>query len=115
MITEAPAHPQESQRLASLRALDLLDTPLDVRFERITRMVRSFMGVPIAIFNLIDEDRQHYKSVQGLDAIDAPKPPAFCTHALLENPMLLVPDALFMLRMGCPLARYVRLILVRGK
>lgn len=92
-MIEAPLYPNEEQRLNSLRALGLLDTPLDVRFERITRMVKIVMGVPIAIFNLIDSDRQYYKSVQGLDAIEAPKPPAFCTHAILEERMLYVPDA----------------------
>jgi diguanylate cyclase (GGDEF)-like protein len=71
----------------------LLDTPIEERFERITRMVCRLMDVPIAIFNLIDEDRQHYKSVQGLCATNAPLGPAFCTHALLEEDMLLVPDA----------------------
>lgn len=92
-MIEAPAHPEEEKRLASLRALDLLDTPIDVRFERITRLVRRVLGVPIAIFNLIDADRQHYKSAQGISAVDAPKPPAFCTHAILDPHMLHVPDA----------------------
>ena len=93
MIVEASLYPQEERRVATLRSLNLLDTPLDVRFERVTRLVRSMMDVPIAIFNLIDENRQHYKSVQGLNAVDAPKPLAFCTHALLEEQMLHVPDA----------------------
>lgn len=92
-MIEAPPHPEEEKRVASLRALDLLDTPIDIRFERITRLARHVLSVPIAIFNLIDADRQHYKSVQGLDAVDAPKPPAFCTHTILEPQMMLVPDA----------------------
>lgn len=89
----APLHPQEDKRLATLYSLGLLDTPIERRFERITRMAKQLMNVPITIFNLIDEDRQHYKSVQGLSVIDAPRPPAFCTHAILEEDMLLVPDA----------------------
>ena len=92
-MIEASPYPQEEKRLASLQALNLLDMPIEERFERITRMVCKFLDVPIAIFNLVDRDRQHYKSVRGINAIDAPKPAAFCTHALLEDHMLLVPDA----------------------
>jgi diguanylate cyclase (GGDEF)-like protein len=92
-MIEAKPHPQEQQRLEAVKALNLLDTPLEERFERITRMVCRLLDMPIAIFNLIDTDRQHYKSVQGLNATNAPLGPAFCTHAILEEDMLLVPDA----------------------
>ena len=92
-MMKAPQHPQEPQRLQALRDMQLLDTPLQKRFERITRMIQRTMNVPISVFNLIDEDRQHYKSVQGLNVTDAPLDPAFCTHAILEDDMLLVPDA----------------------
>lgn len=56
-------------------------------------MVCRLMNVPISIFNLIDDHRQHYKSVQGLNTTDAAKDAAFCTHALNEDIMLLVPNA----------------------
>ena len=92
-MIEAPPFPHEQQRLASLKLLQLLDTPIEERFERITRMVCRLLDVPIAIFNLIDEDRQYYKSVRGLAANEASLQGAFCTHALLEDEMLLVPDA----------------------
>lgn len=92
-MIEAQPYPQEEKRLASLRRLNLLDMPIEERFERITRMVCNFLDVPVAIFNLLDHDRQHYKSVQGLDVIDAPLPPAFCKHAILEEKIMIVPDA----------------------
>ncbi len=56
-------------------------------------MVCRLLEVPIALFNLIDEDRQHYKSAQGVPNTNAPLAAAFCTHALAENDMLLVPNA----------------------
>ena len=93
-MQDAQPYPDEQRRLQSLKATRLLDTPIDERFERITRMVCKLMGVPIAIFNLIDEHRQHYKSVQGLNVTDAALPGAFCPHAFHEkSQMLLVPDA----------------------
>lgn len=88
-----PSHfPQEEQRVNSLHSLHLLDGPVEERFERITRMVCRVLDVPIAIFNLIDRERQHYKSVQGLAVTDAPLKAAFCTHTILEEDMLLVED-----------------------
>lgn len=91
-MIEPKAFPQEEQRIKSLHSLNLLDNPVEERFERITRMVCRVLDVPIAIFNLIDHNRQHYKSVQGLSVIDATLKAAFCTHTILENEMLLVED-----------------------
>jgi hypothetical protein len=90
-MIEAKPYPEEVKRLESLRALKILDTPIEERFERLTRMVCRALDVPIALFNLIDENRQHYKSVQGLTNTDASLDAAFCTHAIHED-MLLVPD-----------------------
>lgn len=92
-MIEAKPYSKEKERLAALRSLHLLDTPIEERFERITRMVCRLLEVPIAIFNLIDTDRQHYKSVRGLGNTDAALNGAFCTHTLNEDDMLLVPDA----------------------
>ncbi|MDB5491183.1 MAG: hypothetical protein JWO78_1032 [Micavibrio sp.] len=92
-MIEARPYAREKERLASLKALRLLDMPIEERFERVTRMVCKFLDVPIALFNLIDDNRQHFKSVRGLNNTDAPLEAAFCTHALHEDEMLLVPDA----------------------
>ncbi len=92
-MLEAPPYPHEDQRLATLRSLNVLDTPIQERFERITRMAGRLLEVPIVHFNLLDEHRQHLKSVQGQNKVDAPKEGAFCCHAIHENKMLLLPDA----------------------
>ena len=93
VMIEAPPFPNEQQRIASLKLLQLLDTPIEERFERITRMVCRLLDVPIAIFNLIDDQRQYYKSVRGLPNTEASLEGAFCTHALHEEQMMLVPNA----------------------
>lgn len=91
-MIEAKPYPEEDKRVKALHNLGLLDTPIDGRFEKITKMVCRLLDVPIALFNLIDADRQHYKSTVGLTAVNAPKKAAFCTHALHEEEMLLVPN-----------------------
>ncbi len=92
-MTEATPFEKKEERLATLAATALLDTPIEERFERMTRMVCRVMDVPIAVFNLIDENRQFYKSIQGASATSATLEGAFCTHTLNEPDMLLVPDA----------------------
>lgn len=92
-MIEAKPYPEEEKRLAAVRSLHLLDSPIEERFERITRMVCRLLDVPISIFNLLDDKRQFYKSVQGLNATNAPLEGAFCTHALHEEEIMLVPDA----------------------
>ena len=92
MKNELPKN--EGKRLAALKRLNLLDTPLEERFERISRMVCRSLKVPIAAISLIDETRQWYKSIQGISATQSPRDGNFCAHAILKDEILLVPDAL---------------------
>jgi diguanylate cyclase (GGDEF)-like protein len=89
----APMHPQEAARLAQLRALGLLDTEPDEAFDRITRLARTLCSTPIALVSLVDEDRQWFKSRQGLDAPATGRDEAFCAHAILDDAPMVVEDA----------------------
>ncbi len=92
-MIEAPIPENEQQRLAALRKLHLLDTPMEERFERIIRLARMALGVPISAFSLVDETRQWFKSVQGMDVRQTSRGVSFCGHAILGDEMLVVPDA----------------------
>ena len=85
--------PDELRRLATLRALGLLDTPAEERFDRITRLAQRLFGVPIALVSLIDEDRQWFKSRQGLAVAETPREVAFCGHAIEGEGVMQVRDA----------------------
>jgi phosphoribosyl 1,2-cyclic phosphodiesterase/DNA-binding response OmpR family regulator len=89
----APAPPDETARLETLRALGLLDTAPDARFDRITTLAAEAFQVPIALVSLVDENRQWFKSCVGLDASETSREVAFCAHAILERDLLVVPDA----------------------
>ncbi len=93
VMRNADPYPHEQKRLESLRRIRLLDTPVEERFERLTRMVCRLLDVPISLFNLIDDKQQFYKSVQGLNNTYAALDGAFCPHAFHETDMLLVPNA----------------------
>jgi len=90
----APAQPaNESQRVATLRSLQILDTPPEERFDRLTRMARHLFDVPIALISLIDSNRQWFKSCAGLGVSETPREVSFCGHAILNDQMLMIPDA----------------------
>lgn len=93
-MREFPLPRNEGKRLATLRSLNILDTPPELRFDRITRLAQHLFDVPIALISLIDENRQWFKSRQGLEACERPRDISFCTHALLEDDIFIIPDAL---------------------
>lgn len=83
----------EKHRLKTLHKLDLLDTPIEHGFEKITRLAQKMFSVPISAITLIDRDRQWFKSAQGLDKRETPRSESFCTHAILSDDITVVPDA----------------------
>ncbi len=91
--TPAPMSPDEPLRLAALHALGLVDTPAEERFDRVTRLVRNVLGVPISAVSLVGADRQFFKSIQGLNVRETPRDVAFCAHTILNRGPLVVNDA----------------------
>lgn len=83
----------EARRRAALCSLDLLDTPPDERFDRVTRIAQRLFDVPIALVSLVDAERQWFKSRRGLDATETPRAISFCGHAILGDGVFEVPDA----------------------
>jgi phosphoribosyl 1,2-cyclic phosphodiesterase/CheY-like chemotaxis protein len=83
----------EGARLAALKKLEILDTDPEERFDRIARIASESFDVPIALVSLVDHDRQWFKSCVGLSTKETPRDMAFCAHAILENQLLIVPDA----------------------
>jgi diguanylate cyclase (GGDEF)-like protein len=92
-IPSIPAN--EETRLASLRSLSILDTPPEERFDRLTRLASRIFNVPIALVSLVDSERQWFKSNQGLGRVtEGPRTESFCAHAILNDELLEVTDAL---------------------
>lgn len=90
----APEFPvDEAARLLALQRTNLLDTPAEKRFDRITRLAASVFKVPICLISLVDSDRQWFKSKVGLDACETGRDISFCGHAILHEDILIVSDA----------------------
>lgn len=93
-MMRAPIPDDEQPRLQALRALDILDTAPDERFERLTRIARRLFGVHAALVSLVDTDRQWFKSAQGIELQELPRDISFCGHAILSDELLMVEDTL---------------------
>lgn len=84
----------EELRLASLRALAVLDSGAEPLFDALTRTAAAVTGRPIALISLVDADRQWFKSNTGLPGVEeTPRSSAFCAHAILGTALLEVADA----------------------
>ena len=86
----------EKQRLEKLRALKLLDSAPEERFDRLTRMAKRMFGVDISVLSLIDDGRQWFKSKSTeMDIPDeTSREVSFCGHAILGNDVFVIKDAL---------------------
>ena len=92
-MTPAPLPADEDERLSALRALLLLDTPPEERFDRLARFVAEQLDVPIALLTLVDGQRQWFKARVGIDATETPRDISFCGHAIMKNDLFIVEDA----------------------
>ncbi|MEM8916833.1 MAG: PAS domain-containing protein, partial [Pseudomonadota bacterium] len=94
MTTKVVQDDQEPARLAALRELDILDTPEERRFDEITALAARVFRVPISLVSLVDETRQWFKSNLGLTARETSREVSFCAHAIADDGVLVVEDAL---------------------
>ncbi|WP_417707555.1 ATP-binding protein [Pseudomonas sp.] len=93
-MSQAPIPSNEQERLAALRALELLDSPAEAMFDHITALAAEICGTPIALISLIDAQRQWFKSRVGLDVEQTARELAFCAHAVAADAPLEVDNAL---------------------
>ena len=90
----APKPPDETARLQLLLESEILDTAPEYAFDEVVKLVSQVCDVPIALVCLVDDTRQWFKAVVGLDIRETSRDWAFCAHAILEpGTTLVVPDA----------------------
>jgi hypothetical protein len=90
---DRPPQTAESLRLAELARYDILDTPAEERFDRITELAAMLFDTPIAAVTLVDQDRQWFKAHTGLSVQQTPREDSFCSQAMEHDGVFVVPDA----------------------
>lgn len=91
----------EAERLAALHRYQILDTPPEAAFDRITALAARLFNVPIALVSLVDESRAWFKSSFGFDASEVPRDDTICSIALLYDDVFVVPDTRLDERLIC--------------
>ncbi|XHX79794.1 MAG: GAF domain-containing protein [Stenomitos frigidus ULC029] len=88
----SPSPANEAGRLAALRRYNILDTPPEAAFDRITALAARLFNMPIALVSLIDQSRGWFKSAYGFDVQEVQRDATICSLALLSNQVLVIPD-----------------------
>lgn len=84
----------EARRLAAVRRYNVLDTPPDGAFDRITALAAQLFDVPIALVTIVDHDRIWFKSKFGLAGVDQiGRDPGLCASAILQDEPYIVEEA----------------------
>jgi two-component sensor histidine kinase len=83
----------EQHRLAEVRRYEILDTPPDGAFDRITALLARLLAVPVAIVSIVDHDRLWFKSRHGLDVEEIPREPGLCASCIMQDGPWVVSDA----------------------
>jgi adenylate cyclase len=89
-----PTPVNEPQRLAALRAFDILDTAPEIAYDEIVELAAQICACPVAYISFIDDDRRWLKAKYGLspDVIEAPREAAVCSTTICGIDVLVVPD-----------------------
>ena len=91
MITMRSSNEQE--RVSELDSYAILDTPAEPSFDELTSLAAYICATPISLVSLVDKDRMWFKSKVGLAVSEIPRIDGFCSSAICDEVMLVVPDA----------------------
>jgi GAF domain-containing protein len=85
--------PDEDLRIEAVQRYEILDTPRDGAFDRVTRLAAQIFDVPISTVTIVDSDRIWFKSAVGLEADQIDREPGLCASAILSDEAWIVEDA----------------------
>lgn len=90
----APLHENERERLQALKSYDILDSLPEADYDDIAKLASEICQTNVSLISFIDDKRQWFKSIHGLEIKETPRDFAFCTHGILNpNEILIVPDS----------------------
>jgi PAS domain S-box-containing protein len=91
----------EPERLAALYRYQVLDTPPEAAFDRLTALAARLFKMPTVLISLVDESRAWFKSSIGFSATEVLRDATICSFAVLTDVPLIVPDTRIDDRFAC--------------
>lgn len=92
MVVPMPTN--EAGRLAALQKYAILDSEPEQGFDDLTLLASYICRTPIALISLVDENRQWFKSKIGVSVSETSRDIAFCSTAILQTDVFVIPDTL---------------------
>ena len=83
----------EQLRLAALHRYGVLDTLAEPQFDRLVELAARVFDLPMALISFVAEDRQWFKANQGLAISETPRCESFCSVAIAQDGVMVIPDA----------------------
>lgn len=87
-----PGSHDEAERLRAVAAYEAACSALDPDFDRFAAVAADLLGLPIGLVNLVGDEQATVKGRYGLDVGSVPRDIAFCTHTILSDAVLVIPD-----------------------
>ncbi|MFB9993598.1 diguanylate cyclase [Deinococcus oregonensis] len=87
-----PIPASESERLRALARQQIMDTPPEAGFDRITALIARVLDVPYAAINFMDGTRQWTKSCHGMPPGSVPRGFAPCSWVVADGEAMIIPD-----------------------
>ena len=91
---KAPLPINEEARVQTLYGYRVLDTEEESPYNDIVRLAANVCGTPVALVSLIDRERQWFKARVGTALAETPRDVAFCSHAILQDSLFVIPNTL---------------------
>jgi GAF domain-containing protein len=91
----------EPERLAALYRYQVLDTPAEAAFDRLTALAARLFKMPTVLISLVDESRAWFKSSIGFNVREVSRDATICNFAVLTDEPLIVPDTRLDHRFSC--------------
>ncbi|RIX26388.1 protein kinase domain-containing protein [Amnibacterium setariae] len=82
----------EPERLAAVRRVSVLDTRTDEAVERIVRLARRLLDVPLVLVSIVDGDREWFLSHRGLELAQVPRNASFAAETVTSGTGWTAPD-----------------------
>src|ERR1700710_661471 len=84
----------EANDLSALRIRELLNSQPELECEELVQLAAAICGTPIGLLTLLDERHQWYRASGHFKLGETPREVAFCAHAIRQDGLFLVKDAL---------------------